>query len=368
MRPGAPCRAPWAPLAARRPASVRDAGRRLGPQRWIGGLPISRGEAGSPERVRPPGAMRSKPNKHRARDAEGLADLRQLSLRQASMSRGVGARGSGRPDSVPRALGTFSRAAETESDEGLPGADSKNTGGGAVLAGGQSGRCPGRGAARSGAPQTRDPGSFPKRDPGSAVHHSRSRAHPAPRPGNAGGFPSHVRAAPSGAFFALDQYPPPRLARWLQPGPGVKEGNRGGGYDGAGGTHPRHRASGQRRAVHAQAREEPVVFPRSARHGAGARERGLGLSARLWRLRHLDPEADGGDRPMASAAFPGAPPARRRWNAAPRRSRRQGLGSAGPMAISAAGAPIASTTRTAIRWKSTTRSRNSSRRRNCIRT
>ena len=51
----------------------------------------------------PPGALRSKPNKHRARDALGLADLRHArrrkrrrepDLRKASMSRGVEARGS----------------------------------------------------------------------------------------------------------------------------------------------------------------------------------------------------------------------------------------------------------------------------------
>jgi hypothetical protein len=33
-------------------------------------------EAGLPEMVSPPGAMRSKPHKHRARDAWELADLR----------------------------------------------------------------------------------------------------------------------------------------------------------------------------------------------------------------------------------------------------------------------------------------------------
>jgi hypothetical protein len=59
----------------------------------------------------PPGALRSKPHKHRARDALGLADLRHYRFRQASMSRGVEARGSDFGSMcVPRALGTQSRA------------------------------------------------------------------------------------------------------------------------------------------------------------------------------------------------------------------------------------------------------------------
>ena len=47
--------------------------------------------------------------KHRARDALGLADLRhEQTLRQASMSRGVEARGSFWTPGVPRALGSSS--------------------------------------------------------------------------------------------------------------------------------------------------------------------------------------------------------------------------------------------------------------------
>ena len=70
----------------------------------------------------------------------------------------------------------------------------------------------------------------------------------------------------------------------------------------------------------------------------------------------------------ASAACPGAPTARRRSSAAPRRSRRPGSASAGPTATSAAAAASASTIPTATSWKSITRSRNTSRRRSCIRT
>ena len=57
--------------------------------------------------VCPPGIARSKPNKHRARDALGLADLRFYGFRQASMSRGVEVRGSVWTPGVPRALGTW---------------------------------------------------------------------------------------------------------------------------------------------------------------------------------------------------------------------------------------------------------------------
>ena len=59
----------------------------LGPQRWIGLQ--KRPEMGSP-----PGAARSRPIKHRARDALALADLRLSGLQHASMSRGVEVRGS----------------------------------------------------------------------------------------------------------------------------------------------------------------------------------------------------------------------------------------------------------------------------------
>src|SRR5581483_709510 len=64
----------------------------------------------------PPGTLRSKPKKHRARDALGLADLRtekssdaqarrrSTKPRRREVSRPVGPIG---PTGVPRALGTF---------------------------------------------------------------------------------------------------------------------------------------------------------------------------------------------------------------------------------------------------------------------
>ena len=54
----------------------------------------SQEEARLPEKVSPPGARRSKPHKHSARDAMETADLRLYGFRQASMSRGVEVRGS----------------------------------------------------------------------------------------------------------------------------------------------------------------------------------------------------------------------------------------------------------------------------------
>jgi catechol 2,3-dioxygenase-like lactoylglutathione lyase family enzyme len=72
-------------------------------------------------------------------------------------------------------------------------------------------------------------------------------------------------------------------------------------------------------------------------------------------------------RPMpASAASPGARPARRRWTAMSRRLKPPASGSAGAMAISAAAARSVSAIPTATSWKFIMRSRNSSRRRNCI--
>src|SRR5581483_11518843 len=71
----------------------------------------------------PPGTLRSKPKKHRARDALGLADLRtekssdaqarrrSTKPRRREVSRPVGPIG---PTGVPRALGTF------------PGSDAEN--------------------------------------------------------------------------------------------------------------------------------------------------------------------------------------------------------------------------------------------------
>ena len=84
----------------------------------------------------PPGALRSKPHKHRARDALGLADLRHYRFRQASMSRGVEARrvrallvcarrvnlSALRARCVPRALGISFEERAAEWECGLPGA------------------------------------------------------------------------------------------------------------------------------------------------------------------------------------------------------------------------------------------------------
>ena len=73
----------------------------------------------------PPGAARSRPIKHRARDALALADLRLSGLQHASMSRGVEVRGSSGTKCVPRALGTSRELRKSECDEGLPGADKR---------------------------------------------------------------------------------------------------------------------------------------------------------------------------------------------------------------------------------------------------
>jgi len=64
--------------------------------------------------------------KHRARDAEGSADLRHCKLRQASMSRDVGARGSPGPQKRP-ARPRLSGDAKERLEYGVPGA-AKNTG------------------------------------------------------------------------------------------------------------------------------------------------------------------------------------------------------------------------------------------------
>jgi hypothetical protein len=49
-------------------------------------------------------------------------------LRHASMSRGIEVRGSDRTQGVPRALGSSGARRRSDCDEGLPGADIKNTG------------------------------------------------------------------------------------------------------------------------------------------------------------------------------------------------------------------------------------------------
>jgi hypothetical protein len=91
----------------------------------------SQGEARSPETVSPPGARRSKPHKHRARDAMETADLRFYGFRQASMLRGVEVRGSVWTLGVPRALGSF-RGRRRRWKTAYP-APVKNTGDGACL-------------------------------------------------------------------------------------------------------------------------------------------------------------------------------------------------------------------------------------------
>ena len=105
---------------------------------------------------------------------------------------------------------------------------------------------------------------------------------------------SRARASAQQTLLCARSTPAAPPCPIVAPGTKGEEGKRGGGHGGAGRTQPRHRASGQRGVVYAQAEGEPVVFPRPARHGAGARERRFGLSARLRRLRHLDPQADGG--------------------------------------------------------------------------
>lgn len=113
-------------LRARDPAGDRClAGlgqKRAGPVR----VPLGGHVAVTPQRAdanekRPPGNAWEQTYKHRARDALGLADLRHAlpiartrakgeaqGLRQASMSRGVEARGSFWTPGVPRALGSSS--------------------------------------------------------------------------------------------------------------------------------------------------------------------------------------------------------------------------------------------------------------------
>jgi hypothetical protein len=122
-------------------------------ERWIGGLPIRKERRGRLKGQSTGGAA-EQAFKHRARDALGLGGLAacplkarkseggKYGLRQASMSRGVEARGSVWTLSVPRALGSFesgrpvapkpARAkADGKLDDGVPRA-AKNRGGGAL--------------------------------------------------------------------------------------------------------------------------------------------------------------------------------------------------------------------------------------------
>jgi hypothetical protein len=100
-----------------------------------GGLaPLPKGEAS--DNGSPPGALRSKPNKHRARDALGLADLRLARCRvrarrrvRTSTSLDVARRRGPRvrfgPIGVPRALGIISGSGRQEWECGLPGAEQR---------------------------------------------------------------------------------------------------------------------------------------------------------------------------------------------------------------------------------------------------
>jgi len=113
-------------LRARDPAGDRClAGlgqKRAGPVRVpLGGHVAVKPQRANANEKRPPGIAWEQAYKHRARDALGLADLRHAlpiartraegehtGLRQASMSRGVEARGSNWTPGVPRALGSSS--------------------------------------------------------------------------------------------------------------------------------------------------------------------------------------------------------------------------------------------------------------------
>ena len=110
LRPGAPPRASPRPLW-RRAIRIQPNGCHVR-QAPSGGQAADREER-PPEMDSPPGAERSKPNKHRARDARtwwtcGSKILRSSARseggRHASMSRGVEARGSPGTPGVPRAL------------------------------------------------------------------------------------------------------------------------------------------------------------------------------------------------------------------------------------------------------------------------
>jgi hypothetical protein len=119
-------------LRARDPAGDRClAGlgqKRAGPVRVpLGGHVAVKPQRANANEKRPPGIAWEQAYKHRARDALGLADLRHAlpiartraagehtGLRQASMSRGVEARGSNWTPGVPRALGWGGRQKSKE--------------------------------------------------------------------------------------------------------------------------------------------------------------------------------------------------------------------------------------------------------------
>ena len=110
---GVPIRTPGAVTAARRTVLPSQECRRMpGPK--DGGVvtqQVSPSRGGADHRGGCGASL-----KHRARDALGLADLRhEQTLRQASMSRGVEARGSFWTPGVPRALG-WGRAQRSKED------------------------------------------------------------------------------------------------------------------------------------------------------------------------------------------------------------------------------------------------------------
>ena len=98
LRPGVHAARHWDPPTSWPPALSERLRHDWVPQRWTGAL----AQEGA-RKVNPPGAERSKPPTSRA-GRRRLADLRQYLLRQASMSRGVEARGSLGTSGVPRAL------------------------------------------------------------------------------------------------------------------------------------------------------------------------------------------------------------------------------------------------------------------------
>ncbi len=123
LKPQTSRRASRAPLGPRdggtEATGHRSNGPNLGLKRWLSGLAIRKESVGC-LKGKTTGGDAEQTSKHRARDALGLADLRHYRFRQASIPRGVEARGSehsclrtlrklGAPGTlgVPRALGSI---------------------------------------------------------------------------------------------------------------------------------------------------------------------------------------------------------------------------------------------------------------------
>ena len=153
-RPGVPTARRWAPVMALRTSGHRISSNDLGPQRWIG----LDAKAGGPETGSPPGAARSRPSNTARGTPWDLADLRLVApeLRKerrrttdfsmprcCEASRSVGPSTlvcahcaslcAPRTRSVPRALGTRSRAADWTSGLRRTRRRPKNTGDDACL-------------------------------------------------------------------------------------------------------------------------------------------------------------------------------------------------------------------------------------------